>query len=113
VLGSEPVADGLHRGRVVYGGEADASLGGLPLGPLVAVDAQLGGKREVGAEPEEERAEVVVEAARTPLPGCQADGTADDQPVTLQEALYIPGLRGGAVRDDQAIRHLARPQLGQ
>jgi len=43
---SEPVADSLQRGRVVAGGEpvvqrgvSDPGLGGLPFGPLVAVEA--------------------------------------------------------------------------
>ena len=69
LVGAESVADGLHSGRlvdggepVVQGGEGDALLRGLPLGPLVAVDAQLGVVRKVGAELDEERAEVVVEA---------------------------------------------------
>ena len=66
---AEPVADRLDRGRVVDSGEPVVQrgrtrclLGGLAFGPLVAVDAQLGVVGEVGAELEEERAEVVVEA---------------------------------------------------
>ena len=52
-----------HRGEpVVQRLEPDPSLGGLAFGPLVAVDAQLGGVGEVGAELEEERAEVAVHA---------------------------------------------------
>jgi hypothetical protein len=47
--------------RVVQRGEADPGFGGLALGPVVAVDAQLGVVGEVGAELEEERAEVVVQ----------------------------------------------------
>jgi hypothetical protein len=46
VTGAQGGADRLQRGRVVAGGEAvvqglkaDAGLGGLPLGPVVAVDA--------------------------------------------------------------------------
>ena len=62
--GAQAVADRLQGGRVIDGGEgvvqrgeADPGLGGLPFGPLVAVDAQLGVEREVAAELEEERAE--------------------------------------------------------
>jgi hypothetical protein len=55
----EPVVEGL---------EPDPGLGGLAFGPLVAIEAQLGGVGEVGAELEEERAEILVEAStgRTP-----------------------------------------------
>ena len=53
----------LDRGEpVVQRLERDASLGGLTLRPVVAVDAQLGVIRKVGAELEEERAEIVVVA---------------------------------------------------
>ena len=72
VGGPEAVADLLHPrhvGRVVEGGEPvvqrgepDPGAGGLPLGPLVAVEVQLGGVGEVGAEFEEERTEVGVYA---------------------------------------------------
>jgi hypothetical protein len=65
---AEPIADPLQPlgiGRVVEGGEAviqcgepDPRLRGLALGPLVAVEAQLGGVREIRAELQEERAEV-------------------------------------------------------
>ena len=62
------MADRLQGGHVIDGGEgviqrgeADAGLGGLPFGPLVAVDAQLGVEREVAAELEEERAEVLID----------------------------------------------------
>ena len=69
LVGAELVADPLQGGGVVNGGEAvvqclepQAGPGGLPLGPLVAVDAQLGVVGEVGAELEEERPEVPVHA---------------------------------------------------
>jgi hypothetical protein len=69
LLGSEPVADGLQRRRILDRGEPivqrlerDAGLGGLAFGPLVPVEAQLGVIREVGAELHEERAEVVIDA---------------------------------------------------
>ena len=65
----EPVAEGLQRAgvlargeAVVQGLEADPGPGGLPLGPFMAVDAQLGGIGEVGAELDEERAEVRIDA---------------------------------------------------
>ena len=66
---SQAVADRLQRGRVVDRGEPvvqrlerNAGLGGLALRPVVAVDAQLGVVRKVGAELQEERAEIVVVA---------------------------------------------------
>ena len=66
---AEPVAEGLQRAGVlargepvVQGLEADPGPGGLPLGPLMAVDAQLGGIGEVRAELDEERAEVRIDA---------------------------------------------------
>src|SRR5215218_3035603 len=69
VFRAEAVADRLDSGHVLAGGEPvvqrlepDAGLRGLAFGPLVAVDAQLGGVGEVGAELEEERAEVGVHA---------------------------------------------------
>ena len=49
---ANPLSSGLER---------DPGLGGLALGVLVAVDAQPGGVGEVGAELQEERAEVVVD----------------------------------------------------
>ena len=69
VPGAQGAADRLQRGRVVAGGEAvvqglkaDVGLGCLPLGPVVAVNAQLGVEREVAAELQEERAEVGIDA---------------------------------------------------
>ena len=69
VLWAEGVADGLQRGQVVDRGEAivqrgeiDAGLGGLALGPVVAIQAQPGIIGEIRAELEEERAEVGVDA---------------------------------------------------
>jgi hypothetical protein len=63
----EPVADLLQPGGVVAGreavgqlSEADAGLECLPLGPLVAVDPDLGRVGEVGADLDERRAEVLV-----------------------------------------------------
>ena len=64
---AEPVADRLQaltrpdreRGDpVVERGERDPGLRGLPLGLLVAVEAELGVVRKIGAELQEERAEV-------------------------------------------------------
>jgi hypothetical protein len=48
----------------------------LPLGPLVAVEAQLGVEREVAAELQKERAEIVIDAIKVKLvhhPGLQRD----------------------------------------
>jgi hypothetical protein len=66
---AQGVAQALHGCGVVDGGEgvvqrgeADPSLGRLPFGPLVAVDAQLGVEGEVAAELEEKRAEVLIHA---------------------------------------------------
>jgi hypothetical protein len=74
VLRRQPVADGLHRGRVVAGreavvqrGEPDPGLDRLAFGVLVAVDTQLRGVGEVRAELEEERAEVAIDAVEVPL----------------------------------------------
>src|SRR5271163_3324373 len=44
-----------------------SGLGGLTFGPLVAVDAQLGVVGEIGAELQEERAEVVIDAVKVEL----------------------------------------------
>ena len=67
--GAEGVADRLQGGRVIDGGErvvqrgeAEAGLGRLALGPLIAIDAQLGVEREVATELQEERAEVLIDA---------------------------------------------------
>ena len=67
VPGLEPVADLLQPGGVIAGreavgqlGEPDAGLERLPLGPLMAVDPDLGRVGEVGADLEERRAEVLV-----------------------------------------------------
>ena len=69
LLGSESVADGLQRHRILDRGEPvveclerDAGLGGLAFGPFVPVEAQLGVIREVGAELHKERAEIGVHA---------------------------------------------------
>ena len=69
---SEAVADLLEPVHVLDRGEpvvqrleADPGLGGLAFGSLVAVDAQLGGVGEVGAELEEERAEVARPRSRS------------------------------------------------
>ena len=56
---------GAGKDAVVQGLEGDAFLGQLPLDVFVAVDAQLGVVREVGAELQEERAEVFVDGSRS------------------------------------------------
>ena len=73
-LVGQPVADPLHRGRVigrpervVQGGEADARLEALPLGVLVPVEVDLPGVREVAAELDVERAEIGVEPVEIPV----------------------------------------------
>src|SRR5258708_31502938 len=67
LLRRQAIADLLHPLRlgaaedaIVERLESDAFLGELPLGVFVAVQAELGIEREVGAELEEERAEVAV-----------------------------------------------------
>ena len=64
---AEPVTDRLQRGRVVAarrnrspGRPADPGLGGLPFRPLVAVQPYLDRIREVGADLDERRPELVV-----------------------------------------------------
>ena len=56
---------GTAQNAVVEGLEGDAFLGQLPLDVFVAVDAQLGVVGKVGAELEEERAEIFVDASRS------------------------------------------------
>ena len=63
----ELVADGLQPGRVVTAGEAvgqpgpaDAGVAGLAFGPLVAVQPHLHRIREVGADLDERRPEMLV-----------------------------------------------------
>ena len=58
----QPSGVGAAQDAVVQGLEGDPFLGQLPLDVLVAVDAELGVVGEVGAELEEERAEVLVDA---------------------------------------------------
>ena len=67
LVGRQPVAQGLQPPRVgtrqdpvVQGLEGDPPLGELPLHVLVAVEAELGGVGEVGAELQEERPEVPI-----------------------------------------------------
>ena len=74
LLVGQPVADLLHRGRVisgaervVQGGEADPGPGALPLGVLVPVEVDLPGVREVAAEFHVERAEAGVEPVEIPV----------------------------------------------
>ena len=74
LLVGQPVADPLHRGRVVsgaervvQGGEADPGPGALPLGVLVPVEVDLPGVREVAAEFHVERAEIGVEPVEIPV----------------------------------------------
>ena len=64
--------------------------GRLPLGPVVAVDAQLGVVREVGAELAEERAEVAVRAVEVEV--VHHPGGLDDPRVGL--ALAVAALLG-------------------
>ena len=62
---SEPVADGLQRDgvidlceRVVHPGEPEPRLRCLPLRPVMGVDAELAGVREIRRELQEERPEI-------------------------------------------------------
>lgn len=68
---AELIADPLQRGRVidlrervVQRHEREPGLGGLPLRPVVPVDAQLRVVREVGAELDEERTEIFIYAVK-------------------------------------------------
>ena len=74
LLRAQPVTDLLQGGGILDSGEsvvqfleADPGLGGLPLGPVVAVDAQLGVVGEVAGELQEERPEGGVCAVEVPL----------------------------------------------
>jgi hypothetical protein len=94
---SQPVTDPLQGSRVADRGEAvvqclepDAGPGGLPLGPVVAVDAQLGVVGEVGAELQEERAEVAVHTVEVEV--VDHPGGLDDPRVGL--ALAVVALLG-------------------
>ena len=78
-----PVADLLQRGRVVAGREpvgqlpvAEPGAGGLPLGPLMAVDPDLGRVGEVGADLDERRPEALIP---------QVEVVAGHPPVSLGE----------------------------
>ena len=79
----QPVADLLQSGRVLAGREAvgqlgkrDPGLGGLPLGPLVPVDPDLGRAGEIRADLDERRAEISVP---------QVEVVAGHPPVSLGE----------------------------
>ena len=63
----QPLGIGAGANAVVESLEGDALLGQLPLDVFVAVDAKLGVVGEVGAELQEEGAEVVVEAVEVEL----------------------------------------------
>lgn len=76
MAGGEPGADPMGQGgivdrlqAVVEGGEADAGLGQLPLGPLVAVGAQPQRVGGVAAELEEGGAPVVIPQVEVPMVG--------------------------------------------
>jgi hypothetical protein len=98
---SQAVADRLHRGHVGDGGEGvvqrgvgDASLGGLPLGPLVSVHAELGVVGKVGAELQEERPELGVH--RVDVEVVHHTGGLDDPRVGL--AFRVTALLGAKQR---------------
>jgi hypothetical protein len=83
--GAEPVADVLQGGRVIARGEpvgqlavADPGLNALALGPLVAVDPDLGRVGEVGADLDECRAGALIS---------QVEVVAGDPPVGLGEGV--------------------------
>ena len=74
LLVGQPVADPLHRGRVisgaervVQGGEADPGPGALPHGIFMPVQVNLPGVREVAAEFHVERPEIGVEPVEIPV----------------------------------------------
>jgi hypothetical protein len=105
LLRSKTVADGLQRRRILDRGEPviqrlerDAGLGGLALGPLVAVDAQLGVVREIRAELHKERAEIGVEAIEVEVvdqPGRPHDPRIG---VTVGVAAFLGAKQAGRIR---------------
>ena len=104
---SQAVADRLQPVHVVDGSEAvvqrlkaDPRLGGLALGPLVAVNADFGGEREIGAELDKERTEVGVHAVeveevnercRPHQPGVAAAGGWIVPPLSTPHARFLLG----------------------
>ena len=102
VLLAQGITDRLQRRHVIDGGEgvvqrgeADPGPGGLPLGPLVAVEAQLGVEREVAAELEEERAEAVIDAVAVEL----VDHTGLQRDPRVGRAVVAAALAGPEQRD--------------
>jgi hypothetical protein len=121
LIGAEAVADRLHRHRVVdggepgvQGGEPDCRLGGLAFGPLVAVEAQLGVVGEVGAELEEERAEIVVDAVNVEV--VDQPGGLDDPRIgiTVRITAFLGAEHGGLLLCPADEQHaLGAGELGQ
>ena len=109
---------GAGEDAVVQRLEGDAFLGQLPLDVLVAVDAQLGVVGEVGAELEEERAEVLVDAVEVEVVD---HGRGPHDPGILLAGLGVAALLGAedgrlllGLADEQTIlrsRSKARPVL--
>ncbi len=94
------VAGLVERGEgVVQRGEPDPRLGSLPLGPLVAVEAQLGVVGEVGTELEEERTEVGVDGI---------DVEVVDEPGGLHDPRIRPALGVTALLGAKQRRLLLR-----
>jgi len=77
----EPLRVGAAEDAVVQGLEGDPLLGQLALDVLVPVDTELGVVREVGADLEEERAEVLIEAVEVEV--VDHRGAAHDPGVPL------------------------------
>ena len=98
LLVGQPVADPLHRGRVVsgaervvQGGKADARLEALPLGVLVPVEVNLPGVGEVAAELDVERAEIRVEAVEIPVVHHRLFLAQPRVPLAGHRVLALPG----------------------
>ena len=98
LLVGQPVADPLHRGRVVssaervvQGGEADPGFEALPLGVLVPVDVDLPGVGEVAAELDVERPEVGVEPVEIPVVDHRLLLAQPGVPLAGHRVLALPG----------------------
>ena len=116
---AEPVADGLQPGGVIGGGEPVGQLGEpdpgvdrLTLGPLMAVDPDLGRVGEVSADLDEPRTEVVVPeveviAGHTPVGLVEGEPRSPGRPLPLG-----PGEHTGVLLGDPDRGHPGPARLG-
>jgi hypothetical protein len=105
---AQTVTDRLQGRHVIAGGkpvvqrlEPDLLLGRLPLRPLIAVNAQLRGVREIGAELDEERAEIGIHAVEIK--------EVDERRGAHQPGIAAPGPRVVATLGAPHSRLLLRP----